>query len=41
MENFVDILCIGNELLIGKITNTNAQWLARRITTLGLKVRHI
>ncbi len=41
MESFADILCIGNELLIGKITNTNAQWLARRITTLGLKVKHI
>ena len=41
MENFVEILCAGNELLIGKISNTNAQWLAKRITTLGLKVRRV
>jgi len=40
-ESFVEILCLGNELLIGKIANTNAQWLAKRITTLGLKVRRI
>ena len=41
MENFVEILCVGNELLIGKTTNTNAQWLAKRITTLGMKVRRV
>ncbi len=41
MENFVEIVCVGNELLIGKIANTNAQWLAKRITTLGLKVRRV
>jgi len=41
VENFVEILCAGNELLIGKISNTNAQWLAKRITTLGLKVRRV
>ncbi|MFQ6095030.1 MAG: nicotinamide mononucleotide deamidase-related protein [Candidatus Bathyarchaeia archaeon] len=41
MESFVELLCVGNELLIGKITNTNAQWLAKRITTLGMKVKRI
>lgn len=41
MENFVEIVCVGNELLIGKIANTNAQWLAKRIITLGLRVRRI
>lgn len=41
MENFAEIVCVGNELLIGKITNTNAQWLAKLITTLGLRVRRI
>jgi molybdenum cofactor synthesis domain-containing protein len=37
----VELLCIGNELLIGKTLNTNAQWLAKRITTLGLAVSRI
>ncbi|MEM2513626.1 MAG: nicotinamide mononucleotide deamidase-related protein [Candidatus Bathyarchaeia archaeon] len=37
----VELICIGNELLIGKILNTNAQWLAKRITSLGLSVRRI
>ena len=34
----VELVCIGNELLIGKIANTNAQWLAQRITRLGGRV---
>ena len=37
----VEIISVGNELLIGKVVNTNAQWLARRCTTLGMKVRRI
>lgn len=37
----VEIISIGNELLIGKVTNTNASWLADRITRLGGKVRRI
>lgn len=37
----IEIICIGNELLIGKTVNTNAQWLAKRITTLGLSVKRI
>ncbi len=41
MERFIEIICIGNELLIGKILNTNAQWLARYITSLGLSVKRI
>jgi molybdenum cofactor synthesis domain-containing protein len=41
MTHHIEILCIGNELLIGKITNTNAQWLAKRITNLGLTVNRI
>jgi len=41
VENFVEIVCVGNELLIGKTVNTNAHWLAKRITTLGLKVRRV
>jgi molybdenum cofactor synthesis domain-containing protein len=41
MDKPVEIICIGNELLIGKTLNTNAQWLAKRITTLGLNVTRI
>ncbi|MGD6807112.1 MAG: molybdopterin-binding protein [Candidatus Bathyarchaeia archaeon] len=37
----VEILCIGNELLIGKIMDTNAHWLAQQITALGANVRRI
>lgn len=37
----VEILSIGNELLIGKIADTNAQYLARRITQLGGRVTRI
>jgi len=41
MSASVEIICIGTELLIGKTLNTNAHWLAKRITTLGLSVRRI
>ena len=41
MNQSVEIICIGNELLIGKTLNTNAQWLAKRITILGLIVQRI
>jgi len=37
----VEIICVGTELLIGKTLNTNAYWLAKRITTLGLNVRRV
>jgi nicotinamide-nucleotide amidase len=37
----VEILSVGNELLIGKTLNTNASWMAKRLTTLGLNVRRI
>jgi molybdenum cofactor synthesis domain-containing protein len=37
----VVVLCIGNELLIGKTLNTNAHWLAKNITRLGGAVRRI
>ena len=41
MDRTVEILSIGNELLMGKILNTNARWLARRCTSLGLEVKRI
>ncbi|MDP8003109.1 MAG: nicotinamide mononucleotide deamidase-related protein [Caldisphaera sp.] len=41
-ENFkVWILSIGNELLIGRIVNTNASWLAKRLTFLGASINRI
>ena len=41
MNQTVEIICVGNELLIGKTLNTNAQWLAKRITNLGLTTRRV
>lgn len=41
MPCVVEILSVGNELLIGKIPNTNAQWLAKNITTQGGRVAQI
>ncbi len=37
----VEIICFGNELLIGKTVNTNANWLGKRISTLGGYVSRI
>jgi molybdenum cofactor synthesis domain-containing protein len=37
----VEVICIGNELLIGKIQNTNAHWLSRQVTKLGAKITRI
>lgn len=34
----MEIICIGNELLIGKVANTNATWLAKQATQLGVNV---
>lgn len=31
-----EVLCIGTELLLGEITNTNAQYLAQQLATLGI-----
>ncbi len=41
MTSNVEIICVGNELLIGKTLNTNAHWLAKKTTTLGLHVKKI
>jgi len=41
MNQSVEIVCIGNELLIGKTLNTNAQWLAKQVTSLGLATHRI
>lgn len=37
----MEIISIGNELLIGKTLNSNANWLAKRISSLGLNVNRI
>lgn len=37
----IEIICIGNELLIGKIPNTNAYWLAKQVTQLGANVKRV
>jgi nicotinamide-nucleotide amidase len=41
MTTDVEIICVGNELLIGKILNTNAQWLGKQATNLGANVKRI
>ena len=35
-----EILCIGTELLMGQTLNTNAQFLSRRLSALGVSVYH-
>jgi nicotinamide-nucleotide amidase len=37
----IEIICIGNELLIGKTLNTNAHWLSKQATNLGADVKRI
>jgi molybdenum cofactor synthesis domain-containing protein len=37
----IEIISVGNELLIGKVLNTNASWMARRATSLGTMVTRI
>ncbi len=39
--DYACILSIGNEILIGKILNSNAQWIAQKLTLLGFTVRSI
>ena len=32
----VELICVGTELLLGNIVNTNAAWLAEQCAALGL-----
>jgi len=41
MTRDMEIICVGNELLIGKTLNTNAQWIAKQATALGITVKRI
>ena len=35
-----EILCIGTELLLGNVVNTNAAWLSQQLARLGINVYH-
>lgn len=35
------IITVGNEILIGRVVNTNAAWLGRRLTLLGFRVARV
>ena len=37
----VEVICAGNELLIGKVQNTNAHWLSLQATALGANVKRV
>ena len=37
----IEIICVGNELLIGKIKDTNAHFLAKQVTLLGASVKRV
>jgi molybdenum cofactor synthesis domain-containing protein len=37
----MELVCVGNELLIGKVVNTNASWMGKRATSLGVAVKRI
>ncbi len=41
MTKDMEIICVGNELLIGKTLNTNAHWIAKQATTLGITIKRI
>ena len=41
MNKDMEIICSGNELLIGKTLNTNAHWIAQQATALGIKVNRV
>ena len=37
----LEIICVGNELLIGKVKDTNAHYLAKQATQLGANVKRL
>ena len=41
MTREMEIICVGNELLIGKTLNTNAQWIAKQATAMGITVKRV
>jgi molybdenum cofactor synthesis domain-containing protein len=40
-QQVMEMISVGNELLIGKTLNTNAHWMAKRATSLGITVKRI
>jgi len=40
-KNEVEIITIGDELLIGQVIDTNSPWMAQELNKIGLKVRYI
>ena len=36
-----EILTIGDEILIGQITNSNSVWIAQQLNLMGIKVVHM
>ena len=36
-----EILTIGDEILIGQITNTNSVWIAQQLNLMGVKIVHM
>jgi molybdenum cofactor synthesis domain-containing protein len=41
MTKEMEIICVGNELLIGITLNTNAQWLSKQATARGIIVKRV
>ncbi|MGD8565189.1 MAG: molybdopterin-binding protein [Candidatus Bathyarchaeota archaeon] len=41
MNQQIEIVCIGNELLTGKTANTNSEWLVKQVTSVGMQVNRI
>jgi nicotinamide-nucleotide amidase len=41
MTQEMEIISVGNELLIGKVLNTNAEWLSKHATNLGITVKRV
>ncbi len=35
-----EILCVGTEILLGDIVNTNAQFISRELASIGIDVYH-
>ncbi|HHH54084.1 MAG TPA: damage-inducible protein CinA, partial [Bacteroidetes bacterium] len=41
LEKNAYLITIGDELLIGQVTDTNSKWIAEQLTGLGIKVKRI
>ncbi len=41
MQNSIEIVSIGNELLIGQTMDTNSNWIAKRVNALGWSVQRV